>query len=268
MIRILFWNVNKQNLTTHVCSIASGTQSDVIILNENVIPSSRTLRSLRSSVTKDFFIPQTISEDRFHCFCRTTSLDLIELHHGFRLSVRRLKVKEHDLLLAIVHGVDVRNYDAANRQSFAQSLASEIEFAKQEHKTNKVVVLGDFNMNPYDPGMNLAAGLNAMMTKRCVANGVRRHLGHNYDLYYNPMWSHFGDITLGPAGTVYDTSSQGAYGWSMFDQALIHHSLVNIFERVDIIDNAGNVSLADSNGRPNNTIASDHFPILLTLREE
>jgi hypothetical protein len=123
-------------------------------------------------------------------------------------------------------------------------------------------------MNPYDRGMNLAAGLNAMMTKECVKQGVRRHLNENYDFFYNPMWSLLGDLTDGPAGTVYDTSNQGPYGWNMLDQVVIHHSIVNMFDSVRILTSAGNYSLKDDNGRPDSKNASDHFPILLTLREE
>ncbi|OHB59995.1 MAG: hypothetical protein A2167_06825 [Planctomycetes bacterium RBG_13_46_10] len=113
--------------------------------------------------------------------------------------------------------------------------------------------------------MNLAAGLNAMMTRSCVAKGTRRHLGKDYDFYYNPMWSLFGDNTRGPAGTVYDTSNQGPYGWSMLDQVLFHHSIVPLFHDVEILTSAGGYSLMDENGHPDAKNFSDHFPILVTL---
>jgi exonuclease III len=162
----------------------------------------------------------------------------------------------------------MRNYDSEERQSFAHRLAAEIRFVKEQQKNDKLIILGDFNMNPYERGMNLAAGLNAMMTKKCVQSGTRRHLGEDFDLYYNPMWSLFGDIPDGPAGTVYDTSSQGPYGWSMLDQVLLNYSVVGLFADVTILTASGPYSLMDTNGRPDSQNASDHFPIMLTLSKE
>lgn len=105
-----------------------------------------------------------------------------------------------------------------------------------------------------------------MMTKACVSRGRRQHLKKKYDFYYNPMWSLFGDRTPGPAGTVYDRSNQGPYGWSMFDQILLHHSVVGWLDRVEILTRAGDLSLDDSMGRPNAKEASDHFPLFVTLK--
>ncbi|MEQ9617087.1 MAG: endonuclease/exonuclease/phosphatase family protein [Phycisphaerales bacterium] len=267
-MRILFWNVNHSDLTSLVCSLAESTSADVIVLNENSVSSSTTLDRLHKEVSDEFFVPRTNSEKRFHCFCRHRTLDLREVHSGFRISVRNLNISGNSSLLALVHGVDIQNYDTEERQSFAQTLASELQFAKQNWRTNQLIVMGDFNMNPFDRGMNLAAGLNAMMTKACASAGTRRYLGQDYDLYYNPMWSYLGDLSEGPAGTIYDTSRQGPYGWSMLDQVILSYSTLSLFEGVRIITAAGASSLLDGNGRPDSVNASNHLPVLLELRDE
>ncbi|MCI5220788.1 MAG: hypothetical protein D3914_16740, partial [Candidatus Electrothrix sp. LOE2] len=156
-----------------------------------------------------------------------------------------------------------RNYDAETRQSFVQELVRELDFVREDKKIQRLILLGDFNMNPYDRPMNLAAGLNAMMTRACAEKGSRRHLEKDYDFYYNPMWGLLGDNTKGPAGTVYDTSNQGPYGWSMFDQVILHHSVVPFFQDVEIITEAGEYSFIDRNGHPDAKNASDHFPIIV-----
>ncbi|MCW5212214.1 hypothetical protein VU04_04805, partial [Desulfobulbus sp. TB] len=248
-------------MTDAVCALAISTAADVIVLNENTVSTSVTLHALRSTVSADFFIPTFISDKRFHCFCRNASLDVSELHSGFRTSVRKFRLGHQRILLALVHGVDLRNYDAETRQSFVQELVRELDFVREDKKINRLILLGDFNVNPYDRPMNLAAGLNAMMTQECTAKGSRRHLGKDYDFYYNPMWSLLGDNTKGPAGTVYDTSNQGPYGWSMFDQVILHHSVVPFFQDIEIVTEAGEHSFMDKNGSPDAKNASDHFPI-------
>jgi exonuclease III len=264
--RIIFWNVNKKDLTNLVCSITKSTDADVVVLNENEVPSADMLEALQKNVSQDFYYPRVISsEERFHCFCRNTKLDLEEVNVLSRTSVRKLNIGQHRVLLALVHGVDIRNYNIETRQSLVQAFAGDMKIIQEQQQTNKLIFLGDFNMNPYDPGMHQAAGLNAMMTRTCVAKGSRTFGGKVYDFYYNPMWSLFGDNTDGPAGTIYDTSSQGMYGWSMLDQVLIHHSIVNLFDDVKILTEAGPQSLMNEKGRPNSNIVSDHFPILVNF---
>jgi len=264
-VRILFWNVNNKDLTREVCALADATVADIVILNENAIPSTSTLRALRTSVSADFHLPNSLSEKRFHCFCRNPKLDMEEIHLGNRISVRNLWLGKNKTLLVLLHGLDMRNHDDAARQSFAQSVATEIGFVKGDKGTGKVLVLGDFNMNPYDRGMNIPAGLNAMMTRACTVRGCRHYTGEDYDFYYNPMWGLFGDNTQGPAGTVYDTSDQGPYGWNMVDQIVVHHSLVPLFKDVKILTQAGETSLMTKSGRPDTNSVSDHFPILASF---
>lgn len=268
MPRIVFWNVNKKDLTDAVCALAKSTAADVIVLNENTVSASATLRALQSRVSPDFSIPTFISDKWFHCFCRNGALDLFELHSGFRTSVRKFRLGYQRILLALVHGVDLRNYDAETRQSFAQELVRELDFVREDKKINGLILLGDFNMNPYERPMNLATGFNAMMTKACAAKGIRQHLEKDYDFYYNPMWSLLGDNTKGPAGTVYDTSNQGTYGWSTFDQVILHHSVVPFFQDVEIVTKAGEYSFMGRSGHPDAKNASDHFPILVDFMEK
>ena len=268
-IKILFWNVKQKNLTDHVCELAESQRPDVIVLNESFTKRSETLSALRARVDKDYFRPSEFSTtDRFHCFCRLKSLDLSEISCERRMSFRKLCFGKDFVILTLVHGFDVRNYDRESRTAFAIDMAEELRFVGKNHNCSKFILLGDFNMNPFDPGMNLAMGLNAMMTRNCVRRGYRTFSGSEYDYFYNPMWGLFGDGTKGPAGTIYNTSHQGPYGWSMFDQILFHHSVISLYKDVEILTNTGKRTLMDRNGRPSTATASDHFPILVTLQDQ
>jgi len=261
--RIVFWNVNRKDLTGAVCALAKSTVADVIILNESTVSSSAILRALQRNVSADFYLPAFISEKRFHCFCRNPTLDLSEIDSGFRTSTRKYKLGNQMFLLVLLHGLDMRNYDDEARRSFMQDVIRDLNFVREDKQNNKLILLGDFNMNPYDRVMNSAEGLNAMMTRSCAAKETRQHLGKKYDFYYNPMWSLLGDNTKGPAGTAYDTSNQGPYGWSMLDQVVLHHSIIPFFNKVEILTEAGGYSFMDKNGRPDAKNASDHFPIVV-----
>lgn len=258
----------KKDLSSYICSIAASTNADVVILLESPVSPQVILQALRQNVSQDFYYPRASEFDlRFHCFCRDPKLDLSEAHSAKRFNVRKLQIGAHATLLALVHGPDVRNYDYARRQEFIYNMVTQLSYVKKNNNIDKLILLGDFNLNPFDEGMNLATGLNAMMTKACVKPRQRTYLEEKYDFYYNPMWGLFGDTIEGPSGTIYDTSNQGPYGWSMFDQVILHHSVVEHFHAVKILTEAGATSLMNRMGRPDSTNVSDHFPILVDFCE-
>lgn len=49
------------------------------------------------------------------------------------------------------------------------------------------------------------------------------------------MWSYLGDLSAGPPGTIYDRGGRGPYGWSMLDQVILSHSVVDLFGGVQIL---------------------------------
>jgi hypothetical protein len=57
------------------------------------------------------------------------------------------------------------------------------------------VLVGDFNMNPFQEGVVAANGLNAVMARRVAARRRTRVVQEReYPFFYNPMWGHFGDV--------------------------------------------------------------------------
>ncbi len=52
----------------------------------------------------------------------------------------------------------------------------------------------------------------------------------------------------------------------MLDQVLLRPSAIPWFEDVQILTQAGDKPLHTKSGRPDKNAASDHFPILLTLK--
>ncbi|MCK5617027.1 hypothetical protein KAR91_84980, partial [Candidatus Pacearchaeota archaeon] len=223
-------------------------------------------RSLQKNVDQEFHIPREITTGRFHCFCKNSNLGISEIHSGIRASFRKCKIGSHTAMLVLVHGADIRNNSATARQEDAIDLAREIRDTQKLKNIKKTILLGDFNMNPYESGMNMASGFNAMMTKACIQNKIRKCRKKEYDFYYNPMWSLLGDSADDPSGTYYYQGRQGYYGWNMLDQVLVHHAAIPLYHNVKILTKAGDTSLKNRKGRPDSKKISDHFPILLELK--
>jgi endonuclease/exonuclease/phosphatase family metal-dependent hydrolase len=266
VLRILFWNLNREDLRHLVCDAANATLTDVVILIESRETSDDTLQSLRTQVSSTFYHPVSVVS-RFQVFSRNQQLDLSEFHSTRRTSFRRLSYAGTDIILGAVHVVDKLNWDQANQATQVTLLAADVHRWEKEMGHDRTILIGDFNVNPFEQVMNMAAGLNAMMTVKCVERGHRTQQDEEYRFFYNPMWNLFGDRTPGPSGTYYHRhSSLGQYGWNMLDQVLLRPSTIPLFNHVEILTSAGATSLQDNHGRPDAKTASDHFPILITLK--
>jgi len=266
VVKILFWNLNKKDLCGHVCEAAKSSSSDVVVLIESSVAPAQALDALQSDVSPSFYYP-LCTQGRFQLFCRDASLNLAEIYGGNRVSLRRFSYAGTKLILGLVHVVDRWNWDEKNQLIQVSLLAAEIRDKEAQEGHRRTILIGDFNMNPFDQVMNMAAGMNAMMTAKCVERGSRTLQDNKYTYFYNPMWSLFGDRTPGPSGTYYHTSSSnGLYGWNMLDQVLFRPSAILWFQDVQILTKAGDKLLHTKSGRPDKNAASDHFPLLLTLK--
>jgi len=268
-MKVLFWNVNKNDCTSYICDLAMEMDLDVVILCENrEAQEGHTLRQLQSRVSKNFFEADQFSPSprRFQVFGKDRRSGLQEKASFKRCNIHNFRgCSSGDILVALVHGADPRNYDIQHRNGYFSQALNNINSHLAAVDSQRLIVLGDFNLNPFDTGVAGVKGFNANMSKSCVRLKTRTFLDEKHDFYYNPMWSLLGDNSPGPPGTIYDTSSQGAYGWNMFDQVLIHHSLLNIFDGVKIVTQTEKLNFQTSVGLPDGKI-SDHFPIIVTLK--
>ena len=145
----------------------------------------------------------------------------------------------------------------------------QIEEAEKLVGHRQTVIVGDLNMNPFDPGVIASDCFHGVMDKKIAKRGRRKVDGQDREFFYNPMWSLLGDESMGPPGTYYyDASSRPLnYYWHMFDQVLLRPELVPLFPSDDlrILTDAGSDSLMKSRGIPDSRGASDHFPLLFRL---
>ena len=186
-----------------------------------------------------------------------------------RWTIRELKLPGlASVILAIVHLHDKRNWSDSSQSAACYDLARDIKNVEERTGHHRTLVVGDFNMNPFETGMLAANGLHAEMT-RSIAGKVERVVDektHRY--FYNPMWNLLGDATRGPAGTYfYQGSEPVRMSWNMFDQVLVRPELFPFLrtEELEILTGDGQASFLTSQGTPTKQRGSDHLPVLFKL---
>ena len=226
------------------------------------------LQALNRTSETGFHFPASLSQGTV-VFTRFLGEFLQPAFESERISIRRLALPARaPVLLATAH-LPSKLYWSAESQAFeCVELARNIEAEERTAGHRRTIVVGDFNMNPFEAGLVSAAGLNSVMSRRVASRETRTVQGREYRFFYNPMWSHFGDARDDTAGSYYyDAGQHVNYYWNMFDQVLLRPELAEHFDPtgLSIVKAVGALSLVRPDGRPDPANGSGHLPILFEV---
>jgi exonuclease III len=94
-------------------------------------------------------------------------------------------------IIHFCHLLDMQNYSEFQRLAFAQKVAD--NFNLNNHEKQSHVILGDFNMFPYESGMQEVLGFNSYSTLDHDNYFTKKFQGIERIKYYNPFWSLYGN---------------------------------------------------------------------------
>jgi hypothetical protein len=272
-IPFIFWNLNGRPLQKLVASIAKKSNARLIILAECDIDPSLMIAELSGAGLPDFIFPYTpsgsVSDIRI--FSRLTDGIVVPISDdpNNHVTIRRLAFgKGNDVLLVALHSQSKRSWSDEDQAQGATRLARKISAIEHRFGHSRTLLVGDLNMNPFEKGVVGSEGLHAVMTKKIASEGSRIVDAEERAFFYNPMWRFFGERPDGPPGTYYYPSSGKpiAYYWHMYDQVMVRPNLISYLVDVKILVETDGARLVDDEGIPSVIVASDHLPLLFTLR--
>lgn len=268
MLSILYWNINKQDLSANIARLVRFNNSDIIILDESGVNPAKLLFDLNSSCVEYEYVPK-LGCDRFEIFVRFSKSFISPRFEANRISIRQVKLPGRlDFLLSIVHLPSKVNASASSQLMESTRYAGYITQAENSIQHHRTVLVGDLNMNPFDDGVVGSAGFHATMCRKIATKRGRKVQGEYYHYFYNPMWSLMGDYPQGPPGTHFHLHGEAVeLFWNMYDQILVRPDLLPYFDNssVKIATTDGFESLVKPNGLPISETLSDHLPIIFSL---
>ena len=269
MTSFLFWNVMKKDLRSLIAQAVVEHDVDILLLGESGV-SDRDMAAALSGASQQSYIAMSEHTDKVRLFTRLPPARWIRRQTdslSARMAIWSAPIgRPPGILLAVAHFISKSNASREEQAMLAVELATEIKAVETTVGHERTVVVGDLNMNPFEPGVAGALALHAVMTRK-LAEGVDRVVqGKRYRFFYNPMWGLFGDRTAGPAGTYYHRSATPAdLFWHMFDQVLLRPALMHLIDDVAILDRIGGESLLTDAEVPRKTAYSDHLPLAFRL---
>ncbi|MGO9117708.1 MAG: hypothetical protein ACLQPD_08865 [Desulfomonilaceae bacterium] len=270
MTSFLFWNLNRKPIQTLVSRLAGRYEVDVILLAECSITPTVLLKELNQNATASYhYVPQ-LGCTKIQIFTRFSRRFIRAVYETDRLTVRHLKLPGlTDVLLAVTHFISKMHWSEHDQGLECGPLAESIRKTETKVGHSRTILVGDFNMNPFEFGVVSAGGLHAVMSRWDAEREERIVQSKRYPFFYNPMWSLLGDASIGPPGTYYyNDSAHNVLFWNMFDQVLVRPALLDRFHNVDleVLTGDGSVSFLTPRGLPDSNLASDHLPILFRLQ--
>jgi hypothetical protein len=280
-----FWNVNNNtDLAENLIDFVREQSIDVLLLAESDPNPKNTSKYLVGDLILDFLtkININIPARRFSLIPDgdfrvkvLTSLDpsffsrASKESKGSRWSSIQINIPSViQLNLFPVHFYSKVNWSNESLSLECANFARDINFVETNSACINSILIGDFNMNPFEHGMIASNGLHALQDCKYLGDkSVGREIdGTYYRYFYNPMWNFFGDHKT-PYGTMYHRATQHvSYEWNTFDQVLIRPVLKKHLNNNScrIITQIGGKSLLKKYNRPSKKF-SDHLPIVLDL---
>lgn len=264
-MKYIFWNVHKEpNANNYIYKLITQYHPDIVGIAEYGTQGKILESQLQNDGMEYSYIPKIGS--RLDLFYRGSASVIKHAAETKYYTVKLLPFGRQHQILVIVHlpsKLYKNNYDNFD---ILHEMLEDIDREKEKKKIENVVIMGDFNMNPFEDPMIAATALQAVPSREIAKKGSRIYMDKERIYYYNPMWNFLGDEKC-PMGTYYYQSPRNqALFWNTFDQFVVSSVLVDRVntEHIKIINKIGNVSLAKDSGIPK---TSDHFPVYFEIEE-
>ena len=256
-MKIIYWNTKYNSDYLTIKDILVDESPDLLFLSEtnnNIITSNN---------------PELLSINYEHFENPGCSRIIILKKKGLRLSIGRQdayysSVKEitTGVIFISVHLPSQMFQSMDGLKSYIRSFRNEIDAEFGNSSQKDILIIGDFNVSPFEKPMIDFDGFSASNSKKL--SKVATHLKTKKELYYNPTWSLY--INNNFPGTIYfkrpSNSSYDILEHHLLDQVVISYSLNRklISEFINILKVTSNKTFFD---KSTNTVKiSDHLPLI------
>lgn len=274
-MNVVFWNINKRTDVYHAAAdMIAENHSDIAAIAE--IADNTEAQTLLSVInvkipTYRLQTPHKVGRKNFvYVFYDSSTVEVHDQYDSAYIHVKRINLLGHkeEIFGIFYHHGSKRSNDGHEQTDAAETLIEHIcDFEKEDDAYQRLFLCGDLNMNPFEEGVIKAKALHAVSSKTLLQKHNRTIEGKKYPIFYNPMWSFFGDNSKGAIpGTYYHSGSkQREYFWHIFDQVLLRPYIVDIFDeaKLNILTSINGVSMIKKGLIEQ--VYSDHLPIVFTF---
>ncbi len=260
-MKILFWNLNNQNLVYETTELIHSENIDFMVFSETTVEFvEEVINIFKLNYHKVFYFHETPGCDRIKVIStlKLNEIKLLNQHKYYSLML--LNGKERRLILGMVHFPSKRYHSPDESRRAFEILHRAISREEETHRVNDSLIVGDFNVDPFEMPMVSFTGMCATNAKDSLALDTVKRATEEKRLFFNPMWSLYSVFDQTPGTHKYDRLGEDVIKWHFVDQVIIRPSLIDAFKfnSLKVISGTKAYNYTNKNGVP---ILSDHLPI-------
>lgn len=261
-MKYFFWNTKKNANIEVICKIGEVYQPDFIILAEYPLEDTTKLIEEINRVKSYYIIPVVFNQRiTIISSLKPSKVELYKESSYYRF----VRIYEPDiqqnLNIGCLHFPSKLFADDDSISEVANKMSEYVKTIEDDITTT--LLIGDFNMNPFEKGMLSLQGLHAYPQKEEANKREITLYGEKYKTFYNPMWKFLGDENTGLTYFYSSKSKPHSLYWNIFDQFLLRPEIIDFMKEIEIVKKVDNFKFL-IDGKPNKQF-SDHLPIFLKL---
>jgi exonuclease III len=260
---------HKENIDNCVVDLIIEKKCDLIVLAEyydNVYLLCQKANSLSEEKYKP--IPNNGGCDRISGLINEKYI-VDSIHEQSRYQIVKVETPVNRLIVAMVHNISKLFASDETQAENLRRLHEDIRKEEIKFNTSNTILVGDFNVNPFERACISANTLHAIPFLQEARRMTRTVQEVEYNMLYSPMWKLYGNDE--PPYTPYynNTGDMTNYFWHIFDQVLLRPHIADAFDNssLEIVTGTKSHTLVGRNNRPDKNNYSDHLPLFFTLKE-
>lgn len=258
IVKLLFWNLNKNENSKYINSILSAEDIDIAVFAEY---QGLNLAEIDSQYQK--------SSDRGGCdkviFISKNTIPLTVRREGTRYAIYSFSIAGENFLLVGLHLPANPHSNADARKDVIFDIKRDI--IEQEKLTSIVntIVIGDFNASPFDSELTQKNAFDAVLYKKEIVNQeVVEYQSKRHKRFYNPLLNYISESS-GMYGSFRYMADINDVIWYCYDQIIVRKPLAERIENVMYMKKIDNTELISSKGVIKDSI-SDHLPLIVEVK--
>lgn len=266
---IFCWNLQQKDLSSAIQELVSRRSFDILFFSETT---QKSRKALDEALKPLGYSTRTnlLGNVRVALFDKYEQSEILLVKEDQRLTIIIYNFGGEKYMVVGVHLDSPASYpDESDRYALARDEYSIIASYMRTHEVKNTVIIGDFNMNPFDRGMVSELSFKATHCKQTAQTVNKKK-----EYFFNPSWKIFSNdltekVKKAPGTIHYVPRNKDTYVdyWHVFDQVLISPCMLSEYSNsYEVLTEWNKVKLLDSNLIPNRTKFSDHLPIVYTIK--
>lgn len=262
-MKIIYWNTHKHNDLAPLEQIILGKNPDFFFISEFDI----TLKDGLSEFIFDneYQILETPGCKRIMSIAKNTyQVELLTQNTHY--TMLKTSVYENEMYIIALHLPSQLYASLDSQKNYLRNLRYEIDSTIGKSTDKNIIVIGDFNVNPFESPMINFDGFGASNCK--MARKKIKYQNDEITTYINPTWQLYSRFNA-PGTINYPRPSSYSFDvleWHYLDQVVISQKLSELIieDSIEIIEKINTLSFFNVDCR--SVLISDHLPIFYSFR--